>query len=274
MSFCRTASQDVEAISALKLHRDRGCGEVSIGDVTAKIVETLKVNAAGTMAAVNNDSLGVAANSALPSRKGGARNRRDRESNHLTGQQVANLIAASEFALLIGLPLNRMITIHWQAAGLPLNKMALATGRFLDLACKTIARRGGRTSWIFVHEGGLQKGGHCHILIHVPAESMAPLIRLQKRWLKTITGKPYRKNVIYGVPVGGRRGLDLNNSKLYRENFYAALAYMIKGTTEDVAKTLGLARTEDGGLVIGKRCGTSQNIGQKARRASVRSDVR
>ncbi len=275
MRVGRDAAQRFAETSRLKLHRDRDCGEVSIGGVTAKIVETLKVDAAGTMAAINSANLGVAAISALPSGKGGARNRRDRTSYYLTGPQVANVIAAAEFALQIGLPLNRMITVHWQAAGLPLERMAWATGKLLDLASKTFSRRGGRTAWIFVHEGGEKKGGHCHILIHVPADALDALVRLQKRWLKAVTGKPYRAGVIKGKPIGGRKGLERSNPKLYVENVNRALSYLVKGTGEDVAKILGMARAEYGGLVIGKRCGTSQNIGQKARRlASVGSDVR
>jgi hypothetical protein len=35
-----------------------------------------------------------------------------------------------------------MITIHWEAAGVPLNGMAKATGRFVDLLTKAPAQRG------------------------------------------------------------------------------------------------------------------------------------
>jgi hypothetical protein len=250
--------------SRLKLHRGSSRGEVSISNAAAEVVRNLKLDPVGTFDAKNTLSIGVPVNSASSGR-GGARNRRDRISLHLTGAQVANLIAATGFALEIGLPLNRMITVHWQAAGVPLERMASATGKFLDLASKAIARRGGSTAWIFVHEGGLTKGGHCHILIHIPLDTMNYFVRVQKRWLKSITGTPYRKRVIYGASIGGRRGVELGNPELYAENMGHALSYVVKGTCTDVAEVLGLARVEDGGLVIGKRCGTSQNIGRKAR---------
>jgi len=45
----------------------------------------------------------------------------------------------------------------------------------------------------------------------------------------------------------------------------AALAYLLKGASPEVALQFGLERLQPGGRVIGKRCGTSQNIGAKAR---------
>jgi hypothetical protein len=81
-----------------------------------------------------------------------------------------------------------MITIHWEAAGVPLDGMARATGRFLDLLTKTLARHGSRTTWLWVHENGEEKGGHCHILLHVPDHLVPRLTGSQKGWLRLITG--------------------------------------------------------------------------------------
>ena len=197
--------------------------------------------------------------------RGGARNKADRESHALTADQVANLIAATRHASAIGLPLNRMITIHWERAGIPLAGMAKATGRFLDLMAKAIARRGGRLAWLWVHESVDTKGGHCHMLVHLPAE-LAPIVpELQKGWLRVITGRPYRARVICGKPIGGRLGLDVSNPALHEANLAHALAYFLKGAHADAARQFELVRLEPGGRVIGKRCGISQNIGPKAR---------
>lgn len=160
-----------------------------------------------------------------------------------------------------------MMTIHWEAAGVPLEGMAKATGRFLDLMTKTLVRHGNQTAWIWVHEGGEGKGGHCHLLAHVPADLVPRLTALQRGWLRRITGQPYRARVIHSKPIGGRLGLDTGNPDLHAINVEAALAYLLKGASPEVAAQFALKRRDPPGRVIGKRCGTSQNIGAKARKA-------
>lgn len=199
-------------------------------------------------------------------RRGGARNRADRESHCIATPQVANLIEATEHAIAIGLPFTRMITIHWESAGVPLCCIAGATGHFLDLLSKTLARNGSRTAWIWVHEGGEKKGIHCHILAHVPAQICPLIAKLQLKWLRHITGLPYKRNVIRNRPIGRRVGVELGNPAFHLANVQACLGYLLKGACDEAVETFGLEFREHGGLVIGKRCATSQNIGKKARR--------
>jgi hypothetical protein len=219
----------------------------------------------GTACAVSYLRLGVAANSACSTGRGGARNRADRQSQALTAAQIANLKAAERHAAAIGLPFTRMLTIHWEAAGVPLQGMARATGRFTDLMAKTLGRHGRQTAWLWVHENGDHKGGHCHLLAHVPAEHAKRLSELQKGWLRRITGKPYRARVIRSRPIGGRLGMEARNPALHALNLEVTLAYLLKGASPEAAAQIGLNRLEPGGRVVGKRCGTSQNIGVKAR---------
>jgi hypothetical protein len=180
---------------------------------------------------------------------------------------MANLTAAEAHARKIGLPFTRMLTIHWEAAGVPLAGMAKATSRFLDLLTKALARHGSQTAWLWSHEAGDRKGGHCHLLAHVPAELVSTLTRLQRGWLRRITGQAYRARVIRSKPIGGRLGLETGNPDLHAINLEAALGYVLKGASPEAASCFGLDRLEPGGRVIGKRCGTSQNIGAKARKA-------
>ena len=198
--------------------------------------------------------------------RGGARNSARRETHALTAVQIANLIAAEHHAGEIGLPFTRMVTIHWQAAGVGLSDMAKATGRFTDLLAKALARNGSGTAWLWAHENGDGKGGHCHLLAHVPADLVPTVTSLQRGWLRRITGKPYRVRVIKSEPIGGRLGLETGNPDLHLVNLEAAFAYVLKGASPEVASRFALVRLEPGGRVIGKRCGTSQNIGAKARR--------
>lgn len=201
--------------------------------------------------------------------RGGARNRADRESQELSVRQVANLLDATAYATAIGLPFTRMISIHWEAAGVPLSGMAKATGRFIDLMTKMLARHGCRTAWLWVHEGGDGKGGHCHILAHVPAVLVKRLNALQIGWLRGITGYPYQARVIKSRPIGGRLGIECKNPPLHEANLDAALTYVLKGASTAAASRFHLDRLQPGGRVIGKRCGISQNIGASARNRKV-----
>lgn len=251
--------------SPLKLHRDGSFGEVSIVQPFPQTLVRTAELYSGAMIATNYLTLGVPAISTRGTGRGGPRNRADRESHALTAEQVGNLLAAAGYASAIGLPLNRMVSIHWQAAGLPLASMVKATGRFVDLLSKCIARHGSRIAWLWVHENGYGKGGHCHILAHVPARLVPAVTAAQRRWLKAITGQPYRARTILSKPIGGTLGLEAGNPDLHAANLGAALSYVIKGADADAAAQFNLTRLESGGRTIGKRCSTSQNIGTASR---------
>lgn len=249
----------------LKLHRGSTFGEVSIAAVEPETRLKLPNVANGTAVAINYLRLGVPADLHSGATRGGPRNHADRTSDELQTGQIANLKAAERHAQEIGLPFTRMITIHWEAAGVPASGMAKATGRFLDLLSKALARHGSKTAWLWVHESGHGKGGHCHILVHVPAELVAKITRLQRGWLRIITLRTYRARVIYSAPIGGRLALERSNPDLHLANCKAALAYVLKGASPGAALAFNLDRLEPGGLIIGKRCGTSQNIGRRSR---------
>lgn len=251
---------------ALKLHRGATPGEDSLPTGQPQSRANPPVRQCGTALAISYLIIGGAAHLPRSTGRGGARNRADRESHALTTKHVADLIAAERHSRWLGLPFTRMVTIHWGAAGVPLERMRAATGRFLDLLTRWLARRGCRTAIAWVHEGGEAKGGHAHILAHVPAAHVAALPAAQKRWLRAITGRPYRAGVIRSDPVGGRLGLEGSNPDLHLVNVQAALGYLLKGACPKAASKYHLGRLEPGGLVIGKRCGTSQNIGPTARK--------
>ena len=254
--------------ACLKLHRDRCFGEVSMFAYPAINGGKPTKAASGTPVAISYLTLGVPPYSArTASSRGGARNLATRESHALSRAHVGNLIVAALHADVIGLPFTRMITVHWEAAGVTLDGMARATGRFIELLSKALARHGSVPAWLWVHENGHGKGGHCHILAHVPAALVGIVTRLQKRWLRTTTGNPYRARVVKSVPLGGRLGLEVSNRPLHALNAEMALCYVLKGASGDAAAMFGLERLEPGGRVIGKRCGTSQNISAKARKA-------
>ena len=239
-------------------------GEVSKAPLKPQTLAKLPIPQVGTAVAINKFTLGVAGHLPCSTNKGGARNRADRTSDALTTAQIANLTAAERHSRAIGLPFTRMITIHWQAAGVALADMVKATGHFLDLLTKALARHKSKTAWLWTLENGDRKGGHCHLLVHVPAALVSLLTRLQKGWLRRITGKAYRARVIRSEPIGGRLGLETGNPELHAVNLADAFGYVLKGANPEAAEIFSLARLEAGGRIIGKRCGTSQNIGAKA----------
>jgi hypothetical protein len=104
------------------------------------------------------------------------------------------------------------------------------------------------------------------LLAHVPADLVPVVIALQRGWLRRITLRCYRARVIHSKPIGGRLGLETGNPDLHAVNLEAALAYILKGASPEAAAKFDLERIEPSGRVIGKRCGTSQNIGAKARK--------
>ena len=242
-----------------------GFGEVSMAPRQPHSPTNPPIPEAGTAVAISYLPLGVAALSPRSGR-GGPRNRAERESHSLTLSQVTNLEAAERHAEKIGLPFTRMVTIHWEAAGVPLAGMARATGRFTDLMGKALSRHGSGAAWLWTHENGDGKGGHCHLLAHVPADLASVVTGLQRGWLRRITGNKYRARVIHSKPIGGRLGLETGNPDLHAINLDAALAYVLKGASPEAASHFALGRLEPGGRVVGKRCGTSQNIGAKARK--------
>lgn len=263
-AMSRTLSRAVHG-GSFETSPKRQKGEVSKAPFKLQTIANLPISETGTAVAINYLTVGVAGHLPIKPSRGGARNCADRESNALTSAQIANLEAAERHARAIGLPFTRMITIHWQGAGVKLLDMVKATGRFLDLLKKALARHNSKTAWLWILENGDSKGGHCHLLVHVPAALVSVLTRLQKGWLYRITGKRYRRRVICSRPIGGRLGLETGNPELHMANLEAAFRYIVKGADILAAEQFGLTRLEAGGRIIGKRCGTSQNIGKKAR---------
>ena len=187
---------------------------------------------------------------------GGARNRADRQSDSLTLSHCRSLTASARMAMKPGRAVNRFITVHWERAGIVDDKAMAATTAFL----KSLREWAGVATYIWMRENGDGKGSHLHILAHVPAGKRwhaAPA----RRWLERITGNPYRRGIILTRHI---RGAGNPDSVLYRANLGAVLEYVLKGASPETASALGIAH-EAGGRIVGKRCGTSRNIGRRAR---------
>lgn len=194
--------------------------------------------------------------------RGGRRTRPVRTSNTLGQPELERLLAVIRLAPEIGLPLNRLVTIHWERAGIaPGPAIAAATARLLKYARDWLRGHRQPFAYVWVREndcGDGTKGDHVHILCHVP-DGMT-FGRNQMRWLRLIAGAPYRARVIDTRRVGGHANTATASPDHYQANLEAVADYVLKGAERDAAEVLGLGRWGDGGRIMGRRSGISRNL--------------
>lgn len=166
--------------------------------------------------------------------------------------QARKLIAAADRAIAIGRPLNRHITVHWEAAGIGDAEAMAATTAFLKYFREWLR---GQTAYLWTRENGGGKGSHVHILAHLPAGRRWHG-SIARRWITALSGNPYRAGVIHTRALAGYSD---PTSEHFAANLQAVLAYAVKGVDPVTAGQLGIAH-EFGGCVVGKRCGTSRNL--------------
>jgi hypothetical protein len=194
---------------------------------------------------------------------GGARNRADRASLYLSRNAVTGMLEAAAFAERIGLAFNRHWTVHYEMAGIAEREGAAFVGRLLSVVRKHVRRKGSELAALWSRENGDNKGGHVHILLHTPADFT--LKNCTRAWIKAAGGRPVRRvtkvRTIGRALTGGQ-----SSAALHHANLDAVLAYLVKAASDETGRALGLPRYGEDGLIIGKRCGMTQNIGPSARR--------
>lgn len=190
---------------------------------------------------------------------GGARNRRDRVSENLTLRQCEALTAAADRAEQMGLAFNRHWTVHYDRAGIDEPDGARFVGRLLKLAGDYARRHNSKVTAIWVRENGDGKGGHVHILLHLPIG--LSLRGRTPKWIR-LAGGESREGVSFIRTIGARLVSAKIGGEHYRVNADRVRGYLLKGASREAGEALGLARAGDGGFVIGKRCGRTQNIGK------------
>jgi hypothetical protein len=196
-------------------------------------------------------------------RWGGARN--DAISNTLPLAKAKAIINAAHCAQSIGLAFNRHVTFHWTAAGLADDQAAQATGKLIKLMSDWLRTKGVKAAWAWVREnddGDGSKGSHVHILLYSP--DTLPIGRMWRRWLRKVTGQPYRRGIVHTSRIGGTVNCYRSNPALYAVNLDAVLAYVCKGVNSADGAALGLRHTEPGGIIIGKRVAGAQVIWKKS----------
>jgi hypothetical protein len=181
---------------------------------------------------------------------------------------AVNIIDGALFAGSIGYPLNRFTTVHFGAGGVADAWPAIK--RLRKLASDWLALRGVPLIDVWIREDGPDKGAHFHWLLHVP-----PGLRLGPRqpgWLRQCGVDPARLRrggIIFSETIGhslSHAFVGLRYGETYIDNLTITLAYVLKGASPATRRALGLRQAEPGGVISGKRCGTSERIGPAARR--------
>jgi hypothetical protein len=166
-------------------------------------------------------------------------------SKYILTRQAQNLIEAIGFARRIGLPLNEFITIQWSRADPGADPVArLKT--MLDRAREWFRRRDLELTYIYVHEHGDLGLLHSHIMIHLPGEHWPAFDSMVCQWMDS----ECHEHLIETKPVHDELGL---------------IRYLLKGVEPSGWSRSWGIQTQDQGVIQGKRCGTSENIGAAAR---------
>ena len=171
------------------------------------------------------------------------------------------MMGAVTFARQIGTPLNAHATIHWvgtKAGDDPEGQRFAKVREGFDKWLKRHGVPGGLTA-IWVRErlsGGSAEVVHCHMLLHLAH----PYIRGRKR----VQVERALERLIDRHGDGNYADYTLKLTFPRNPNGL----YLIKGGGPDVWRRFGTPRKwrKPQGLIFGKRCGVTENLGLTARR--------
>jgi hypothetical protein len=186
---------------------------------------------------------------------------------NLSLQQATNIISAVAFAKSRGHPLVAHLTIHRAFTNAGDDPDGKLFAKLREGLSKWTRRHGFALTCVWSRErmsGGQAEVVHCHLLFYLPVEYRsgarllqleAAIYRLIKRHGRDYWAEQVVKLVIHDTPP------------------YPDGKYLIKGGGPQVWKHFRLRKEHrrSQGIIQGKRCGTSQNIGRAARKKALTS---
>ena len=177
--------------------------------------------------------------------------------SYITVAQATNIIEAVEFAKLIDLPLVAHLTIHWAYTNVGDDPDGKRFAKVREGLAKWLRRHGivFAAAWCIERMSrGQAEVVHCHLLFHLPVEYRA------KRKLQ-VEAAIYRLIKRHGRGYWAEEVIDL------RIHDNPDGKYLIKGGGREVWKLFRLRKEHRRlqGIIFGKRCGVTQNIGPAAR---------
>jgi len=173
-------------------------------------------------------------------------------------RQAANIIEAVKFAKSIDRHLAAHLTIHWSLTDVGDDPNGSLFAKFRESFDKWLNRRGIAFAAAWARERptcGQSDVVHCHLLFHLPAT-----YRTGKRQLQ-VKDAIRRLVELHG---GGILHDKANDLKVHDN---PDGKYLIKGGGPEVWKRFGIRKENRRmqGIIHGKRCGTTENIGPAAR---------
>ena len=172
------------------------------------------------------------------------RYQRSRCPERLRPWQIDGLFEADHFARVTGLPLNTFLTVSWKNTLDGANDIHRRFQVGTKAMGQWLRRRNCPAAWIFTHENPGGSEPNFHMLIHIPAGSLAAFGEIAPQWFGALSG---------GIHIRTRNGPSDR-----------CLQYMVKGTDLMTAKRYG-ARAKRQGKVEFKRCGWTETLGVAAR---------
>jgi hypothetical protein len=137
------------------------------------------------------------------------------------------------------------------------SEAAAATGRFVKLVRDWARKNGGAVLYEWIRETGARKGTHSHILLHLPEGLRLSRTRHWYKKAARLVG-PVPKRAVRSERIGGTARSGQDGSEWYLSNLARLLAYLLKGSDQTTAASLGLDRWGEGGRIIGKRVSISR----------------
>ena len=199
--------------------------------------------------------------------------RRLRASKHIAVRQASNMMEAVAFARLIDLPLVAHLTIHWAYTDIGDDPDGKLFAKVREGFSKWADRHGFTFNGIWARErlsDGHAEVDHCHLLFHLPVEyrTGARLLQVEAAIYRLIKKHGRRDENKHGYGYWADEVIDL------RIHDDPDGKYLIKGGGPDVWKRFGIRKEHrrSQGLILGKRCGTTENIGPAARHRALDPD--
>jgi hypothetical protein len=178
-------------------------------------------------------------------------------TQHIKPGQVKELREAARYARSIGLPLEAFATIHWSVTDAGDDPDGRKLARVREGLSKALNRRGIPFAAVWVRErlsSGHAEVEHCHMLFHLPRtwQSGKQLVDIN-RAIERLIGRHADYAYDHALELTFHNNGDIR--------------YLLKGRTPEMQRELRIKAKwrKPQGLIYGKRCGTTQNLGRAAR---------
>lgn len=190
-----------------------------------------------------------------PRREPGAPTHR-KETEQIKYAEASNWTRAIDHArFVLGRPMTVHVTVQWQFAPSATPEPKRVSDLLNELAIWIRRRTHHRAVWAYSREGGLKKGVHLHLLVHVPPHLIEDFTVAVKRWIEA-KADSFEARAVKVDPI---HLPTLDNLK----------SYLLKEGNDRVHEACGVLAhhraKRNGYPVPGKRMGVSHSINATAR---------